>query len=305
MSDILSPIDEPPVIHSLFDQNKAVGHDGHTQPLLSVQVTELQDGVFVGYSSNHVVVDGASFFHFLNTWSKIHRAANQEEQIRMSHPHPIYHRWVPEGYSFPIWLPFTHPDEFVTRYETPKLRERIFHFSSNSAAMLKAKANEESSTHEISSLQVVTALIWRSIVCANRLSHDQVTNCKLPINNRHRLDPPLPQAYFGSSINIIKASTTVGELLQHNLGWAALLVHQSVANHTDKNVHDFLEEWTQSPFVYHHRTSFDPNSVIIASSPRFDAYGNEFGLGKAAAFLCGPANKFVGKVMVFPGHEGR
>jgi len=40
----------------------------------------------------------------------------------------------------------------------------------------------------------------------------------LSINNRHRLDPPLPQNYFGNSINVIKATTTAGELLEHNLG---------------------------------------------------------------------------------------
>ncbi|MCI27015.1 putative acetyltransferase, partial [Trifolium medium] len=47
VSDILTPIDVPLVVKSLFDLDKAINHDGHTMPLLSIQVTELVDGVFV------------------------------------------------------------------------------------------------------------------------------------------------------------------------------------------------------------------------------------------------------------------
>ncbi|KAJ0795374.1 putative transferase [Helianthus annuus] len=43
----------------------------------------------------------------------------------------------------------------------------------------------------------------------------------------------------------------------------------------------------------------------MGSSPRFDMYGNKFGLGKALAFLSGYANKFDGKVTLYPGREGR
>ncbi|KAJ0794936.1 putative transferase [Helianthus annuus] len=47
------------------------------------------------------------------------------------------------------------------------------------------------------------------------------------------------------------------------------------------------------------------NSVYMGSSPRFDMYGNEFGLGKALAVLSGYGNKFEGKVTSYPGREGR
>ena len=51
ISDILSPVDVPLVVQSLFDHHKAVNHDGHTMLLLSIQVTELVDGVFLGCGS--------------------------------------------------------------------------------------------------------------------------------------------------------------------------------------------------------------------------------------------------------------
>ncbi|KAJ8435955.1 hypothetical protein Cgig2_023331 [Carnegiea gigantea] len=48
MSDILSPTEVPLVIQSLFDHHGAINYNAHTRPLLSVQVTELLDGIFIG-----------------------------------------------------------------------------------------------------------------------------------------------------------------------------------------------------------------------------------------------------------------
>lgn len=48
-----------------------VNFDSHTKPILSIQVTELQDGFFIGFTMNHSVVDGTSFIHFITTLSEI------------------------------------------------------------------------------------------------------------------------------------------------------------------------------------------------------------------------------------------
>ena len=94
------------------------------------------------------------------------------------------------------------------------------------------------------------------------------------------------------------------QLLDHNLGWAADLLHQSVANQSNEVVREFVSGWMQNPCVYQLEKLFDSNSVMMGSSPRFDMYGNEFGFGKAVALHSGYANKFVGKVTAYPGYEG-
>lgn len=301
ISDILFPTDVPPVVQSFFDHDRAINHDGHIRPLLSVQVTELVDGVFIGCSMNHAIVDGTSYWHFWKIWSEIHRANGKQPPVSRL---PIHERWFPNGYGPNIPLPFTSPTEFVSRYEADQLRERIFHFSPESIATLKAKANKESNTNNISSFQSLSAFVWRAIVRANCLSDDQVTGCRLATNNRHRLDPPLLPEYVGNCATALVATTTAGELLENNLGWAASLLHQTVANHNDKIVRNFINGWLQSPFVYQLNKLIDPYSVMMGSSPRFDMYGNEFGLGKAIAVRSGYANKYVGKVTAYPGHEG-
>lgn len=301
VSDIVSPIHVPSVVQSFFDHDKVVNHDAHTSSLslLSIQVTELVDGVFIGCSANHCMMDGTSFWHFLNAWSEIFNV----KSTPISRP-PILKRWFPEGHGPVISLPFTHHDQFITRFEAPVLSERIFHFSAESIAKLKAKANRECNRNTISSFQALSALVWRSVTQARGLAHEQTTVCGLAINNRSRLVPPLSDDYFGNSIQVVYGTATAGELLEHNLGWAARLLHEAVVSHTDRAVHGWLESWLQSPTVYHLDQFFNPNNVMIGSSPRFNKYGNEFGLGKALTLRSGRAHKFDGTVSSYPGREG-
>ncbi|WJX41386.1 hypothetical protein P8452_28746 [Trifolium repens] len=265
ISDILAPVDVPPVVESFFDLNKATNHDGHTIPLLSIQVTELVDGVFVGCSMNHCIGD--------------------------------------EDYGPPTNLPFKHHQEFISEYKSPILRDRFFHFTKDYIAKLKSKANNEFNTTKISSFQALSAHVWRCVTRARQLTNNQKTSCKLAINNRSRMEPPLPKEYFGNAIDVVSVETTVEELLKNNLGWAAMKVNEIVVNHDDKEVRKMLKKWLESPIVYQLGCHFDPHSITVSGSPRFNMYGNEFGMGKAIAVLSGYANKFDGNVSSYQGYE--
>lgn len=82
------------------------------------------------------------------------------------------------------------------------------------------------------------------------------------------------------------------------------MLHVAVAEHTAEKINNWHREWLQSPNVYNIGRLFDPYSVMMGSSPRFNKYGNEFGLGKAVALRSGYAHKFDGKVSAYPGREG-
>ncbi|XP_027368287.1 uncharacterized acetyltransferase At3g50280-like [Abrus precatorius] len=305
ISDILSPVDVPPIVQSLFDHQKALNHDGHTIPLLSVQVTELVDGVFIGCSMNHAVADGPSFWNFMNTWSEIFKAQAQghEYDIPISHQ-PVLKRWFPEGCDPLINLPFKHHQEFIRREEPLLVRERIFHFSAESIAKLKAKANAESNTSTISSFQSLSALIWRSITRARRIPHDKTTSFNLAITNRTRMEPPLSPEYFGNAFHGVGVGATAGELLENNLGWAAWKLHLAVANYNNTVVQQHLKQWLQRPMIYQLSWSVYTSSVTMGGSTRFNAYEIEFGIGKVVAVRNGHAIKFDGHVLAYPGREG-
>ncbi|EOY14406.1 hypothetical protein QQP08_022794 [Theobroma cacao] len=139
------------------------------------------DVVFIGCSVNHATGDGTTFWHFFNILSELFKAQGRNAQI--SRP-PVLKRWFPEGHGPLINLPFTQPDEFISRFEAPQDLERIFHFSAESIAKLKARANSEYNTGKISSFQSLSALVWRSIKKAGRFPHEQVVLRKLAINKR-------------------------------------------------------------------------------------------------------------------------
>ncbi|XP_023760417.1 uncharacterized acetyltransferase At3g50280 [Lactuca sativa] len=302
ISDILQPADVPVVVRSFFDLNNAISHDGHTLPLLSIQVTELVDGIFIGGSINHMVADGTSFWHFMGAWSEIFKSKEQS-RCSISRP-PVLKRWILDGSDPIINLPYTHHDQFIDRLEVPPFIERFFHFSSASVSKLKAKANSEYNTTKISSLQAVIALLWRSVTRIRRLPDDSQTSCRLMISNRRRLNPPLSDDYFGNPISMVRGTATVGELMANGLGWAAFRLHEAVINYTDTSVKESVKSWIENPFIIKLSKMIDRNFIHVGSSPRFDMYGCEFGLGKAVAARSGWLNKGDGKITMYPGREG-
>nr|XP_043620060.1 uncharacterized acetyltransferase At3g50280-like [Erigeron canadensis] len=301
ISDVLNPIEVPTIVRSFFDLNNAISHDGHTLPLLSVQVTELADGIFIGGSVNHVIADATSFWHFMNSWNEIFKSGAISR-------YPVFEKRS----SDPICiLPYAYRDQFIERYEPPQLllKERFFHFTCASVARLKKRANAEcNGTQKISSLQAVSALLWRCITRVRRLPEDSETECVLAVCNRRRINPPLSDGYFGSPVVTIKGTTKVKELLMaaNGLGYAALKLNEAITNQDDAAVQKWVESWFGNPVVYKLSARLSPltNVVVISGSPRFDMYGCEFGLGKAIAARSGFANKANGRMAMYPGREG-
>ncbi|KAF3319708.1 hypothetical protein FCM35_KLT21772 [Carex littledalei] len=80
---------------------------------------------------------------FFNGWAEIARCKAGGMEVVLSQ-FPVHDKWFIGGYGEPpIKLPFTSPAEFVVRSSPPPLRERMFHFSSETLAKLKARANQE------------------------------------------------------------------------------------------------------------------------------------------------------------------
>ncbi|KAL2928368.1 hypothetical protein RDABS01_034007 [Bienertia sinuspersici] len=129
------------------------------------------------------------------------------------------------------------------------------------------------------------------------------------MNVRSRFDPltSQPNDYFGNFIGLANGNCRVGELLSHNLGWAAINLRQAIMEQDQKSILEFYKAWAESPMVVKPGAKEDlhgSNKVIIGGSARFDMYGPEFGLGRAVAARMGFGNKEDGKVTANPGCEG-
>ncbi|TVU30655.1 hypothetical protein EJB05_22286, partial [Eragrostis curvula] len=306
------------VVSSFFQLNEVLGADAAVEepplPVLSAQVTELADGVFVGVSLNHSVGDGTAFWQFFNTWSEIHRRRgigddDHLQEAKLTTPAPAAPwRWFLESSPVPIPLPFRKLQHVVRRFDRPTVQECFFTFSAASVTKLKARANAEiagTATSTISSLQAVLAHLWRAVCRARRLEPEQATSYSILVGCRGRVRGVPAAGYIGNAVMFAGTEpTTAGEVEAKGLGWTAWLLNRAVASFDEARVRESLERWARAPdFAYAGSLSSRGTALLTGSSPRFDVFGNDFGWGKPVAVRSGPGNKLDGKATMFEGPE--
>lgn len=301
ISDILKPIYTPRIVHHFFPLNRVRNYEGTRKPLLGVQVTELRDGIFIGCTINHVVGDGTSFWHFFNSWSEISRGSTQ-----LSKP-PELERWFLDGINRPIRIRLANAtkekEKFQGYLNSQLQQERVFHFSRDKIAELKAKANKTVCSDKISSLQATLTHLWRAIVRNQGIGPQEEVLYRLLIGIRPRMRPPLDQNYFGNAVQDGTVSLRAGELLApEGLGKAALEMNRMVGLHTEEKIVGHLRSWVKNPRLLT-EDGMAGNALVTSSSPWFDVYGNDFGWGKPVAVRSGAGNKKYGKITVFAGAE--
>ncbi|KFK34281.1 hypothetical protein AALP_AA5G124900 [Arabis alpina] len=263
----------------------------------------MKDGVFMGFCYNHLVADGVSMWSFLHTWSKICSSGLQD------HKPLVLKRWFLDGIDYPIHIPVSEPERppqpSSELSSVPITKDRVFHFTKKNISDLKAKANNEdgSSDLKISSLQVVSAHMWRSIIRYSGLSRGVETFCKVAVDLRQRLNPPFEKECFGNMAYLSPAIATVEELLDRGLGWTALQISKLVSSQTNENCKRFAEDWVRN--VRNLKSGVESkmagDTIVVSSSPRFKVYDNDFGWGKPIAVRAGPGNSISSKLVLFPG----
>ncbi|XP_057805160.1 uncharacterized acetyltransferase At3g50280-like [Salvia miltiorrhiza] len=297
VADILEPKWIPEIVASFFPHNGLSNWDVVSKPVLVAQVTELVDGVFIGCTANHAVIDGVSFWHFFNSWSEISRGSDTISKT------PVFKPWFPSNVpddKRPLRLPWLEQDPPLSSVPPPRL-ERVFHFSKQTLSKLKARANSEAATDKISSLQALSAHLWRSISrCRySGMSLDDGREAPFGIIVGLRTRIPLPEGYFGNALVSAKMTMSAAELVQKGVGHAAVRINELVAQHTKEKVIKVIEDWVVSPTLLR-RGNY---AFVMASSPRHNVYGNDFGWGKPIAVRSGPATKIDGKMTLFPAAE--
>ncbi|KAI4299444.1 hypothetical protein L6164_032905 [Bauhinia variegata] len=329
--------DVPDYFKEFFTFDRKVSYTGHFSPILAVQVTELSDGVFIGCSVNHAVIDGTSFWNFFNTFAEV---CGEAKKISNA---PDFHRDCVLVSEAVLRLPEGGPQ--VTFNADKPYRERIFTFSREALRKLKARTNNRkwtpnddinaveimgkqsndpyekendkvsailgslfkrpqvTETVEISSFQSLCALLWRAVTRARKLSSSKTTTFRMAVNCRHRLEPKLDPYYFGNAIQSVPTFASAGDVLTRDLHWCAKQLNKSVKAHSNATVRRFVEDWESNPRCFPLGNA-DGASITMGSSPRFPMYDNDFGWGRPLLVRSGRANKFDGKISAFPGREG-
>ncbi|KAL5073160.1 hypothetical protein RYX36_012144 [Vicia faba] len=307
--DILEPIYVPSIVSLFFPFIGVSNYEGTSQPLLAIQVTELVDGIFIGCTVNHVVVDGDSLWHFINSWAEISRNSCHRQLSKL----PMLERWFPNDIQHSIQFSFTmeaqkiHSDgsSFSPSDDDEELNisERIFHFKKEKILQLKSKVNTHiDSTIKISSLQALVTHVWCSFVRSKQFDpHEEVHN-RFAIGVGPRLHPPLPKGYFGNTIITCMVTMKAGELLKEGgVCDGAWEMNKLIASYSNEKIKNHYESWLKNPNLIRFNDIANNNFLLISSSPHFDVYDNDFGWGKPVAVRS--SNKVNGLVSVFVGVE--
>ncbi|KAL1541627.1 hypothetical protein AAHA92_25826 [Salvia divinorum] len=290
VSDLIGPNYIPDIVYSFFPLDRVTNFEAISEPLLAVQVTELADGLFLGCAANHAVVDGTSFWHFINSWSEISRGLDTISKT------PVFERS-----NKPVKVSGDDNHLPPSMMQTPPLLKKVFHFGKESLAKLKDKANSSGGTDKISSYQALAALLWRATTrCQKSINiHTHVSSQEvdfiLLVGARSRIG--LDEGYFGNAIYTVGTSTTRRELLQNGIGYAALKINELVKQQTREAAIEDFEDSENRAFMRKWPSFF------IIGSPRHDVYGNDFGWGKPVGVRCGRGRDTDGKITIFPAAE--
>ncbi|CAL0328599.1 unnamed protein product [Lupinus luteus] len=290
------------ILKELIPYSGVLNLEGMHRPLLAIQLTKLKDGLAMGCAFNHAVLDGTSTWQFMSSWAEIcsgspstsaspfldrTKARNTRVKLDLSLPEP---KGQPNGDAKP----------------EPILREKIFKFSESTIDKIKLTVNQNSlldGSKPFSTFQALSTHIWHHVTHARNLNPEDYTVFTVFVDCRKRVNPPMPETYFGNLIQAIFTVTAAGLLLAQPQQFGASLIQKAIVAHDAKAIDERNKEWESSPKIFQFKDA-GVNCVAVGSSPRFKVYDIDFGWGKPENVRSGTNNKFDGMIYLYPGKDG-
>ncbi|KAI4351555.1 hypothetical protein L6164_005912 [Bauhinia variegata] len=259
----------------------------------------------MGCAFNHAVLDGTSTWHFMISWSEICRGAPSTSVLPFLERTKARNTRVKLDLSLPS-DPLAASNGDVTPDPPAPLREKIFRFSESAIDKIKSTVNENppsDGSKPFSTFQALSTHIWRHVTHARNLKPEDYTVFTVFVGCRKRVDPPMPEAYFGNLIQAIFTVTAAGLLSAHPPQFGSSLIQKAIEAHNAKAIDERNKEWESAPKIFQYKDA-GMNCVAVGSSPRFKVYDVDFGWGKPENVRSGSNNKFDGMVYLYPGRSG-
>ncbi|EFJ38141.1 BAHD family acyltransferase, clade IV [Selaginella moellendorffii] len=310
----LMPFNPCPLLFQLVPATKSV------EELLLVQVTSFKcGGIVLGVAWHHRLADGQAFFSFMDNWSRLTRGAplacspfrDRSALNAGETAQPLQDDYL---LLSPPQAPAPAPDPGAAK--TPPLAARKFHFSMDLLQRIKRRAGGDSSTDEpassttrgVTTFESLTAHLWRCITKARGITGDTKTQIMIPMNGRSRLEPAIPESYFGNATFMPSSGTEAGELTSRPLCYAAQLVHGAIIKADSSYLRSALELMElQNRMMKDEEVaevvvppSMSPH-VVVTSWVRFPLYDVDFGWG-TPLYVGNVLDLYEGIMILLPSH---
>lgn len=276
-----------PLVPKLGQTSKV--SDYITIPLFSVQVTLFPNtGIAIGLTNHHCLCDATTRFNFLKTWTSI--AKHCTDDISLANGDlPVYERVIkyPEDLD-EIYLNQPGIEVIDDGYqlphlvgETDKVRATLVLTQTHVNRLKKWLHTQLPTVEYVSSFSVACAFVWSCIAKARAAEEkseddDGLERFICAVDWRSRMDPPLPQNYFGNCVGPCFSAPVKTSLLASNKGFlTAAQVFGKALSETLKNKDVINDAYTWLERVY------DPVPTIgVSGSPKVKIYEVDFGWGK-------------------------
>ncbi|XP_065850160.1 shikimate O-hydroxycinnamoyltransferase-like [Euphorbia lathyris] len=256
--------------------------DISSYPLFSVQLTRFGCGsVCIGVSVHHIVVDGISAIHFINSWSDIARG------IPITNP-PFIDRTLldarvpptPTYHHIEYDPPPTMMNTSSQTHDSKPISTKMFKITRDQLTTLKSKIN---SGIKYSTYEILTAHIWHCVCKARELCNDQAVKLFIPTDGRFRFDPPLPAGYFGNVQFTTTVLSSANEIESSQLDQIVEKIHKSLKKKDDgylRSALDYLKKQPDLTVVRRGPHTFKCPNMDIVSWTSLPLYDADFGWGK-------------------------
>ncbi|KMT16211.1 hypothetical protein BVRB_3g053700 [Beta vulgaris subsp. vulgaris] len=291
------------LMKDLVPYNGVLNLEGLQCPLLAIQLTKLRDGLAIGCAFNHAVLDGSATWHFMSSWAEICNGAQSISTL------PFLDRTKARSTRVSVNLPHAPPQLDLT--SAPNLREKLFRFSETAIENIKAAHNTTPPSNgttaatnpPYSTFQSLSSHLWRSVTAARGLKPEDPTVFTIFADCRKRVDPPMPDSYFGNLIQAIFAGTSAGILLGNSPEFTAGMIKAAIGAHDAAAIEKRNKDWEDKPIIFQYKDA-GMNCVAVGSSPRFKVYDVDFGFGTPERVRSGSNNRFDGMIYLYPEKGG-
>ncbi|KAK3040314.1 hypothetical protein RJ639_029368 [Escallonia herrerae] len=282
--------------HPLVPQLPPAGRasDCIIAPVLAIQVTVFPNkGICVGMTNDHAACDASGILGFLRAWSSITQLGDDAAYVA-SGAVPLCDRTVikdTKGIGASVWSE-------IGKMKYQQLPLPSLPSDQIRATFLFTRANIQGlknlvlpSTKRVSSFVVACAYLWTCLAKETAASstgeelrdENEVEHFSFPVDCRARLEPPLPEAYFGNCLVPCFSTAKVAQILgEDGFTTAVETIGEALKKRLDNGEEGLFKgaERGLAEFV----EKIGQRIIGLAGSPKFDFYGIDFGWGKTKKY---------------------
>ncbi|OAY69730.1 Shikimate O-hydroxycinnamoyltransferase [Ananas comosus] len=259
-----------------------------------IQVTYFKcGGVALGVGVQHHAADGFSALRVINSWADLTRGA------------PITFRPYIDRTLLRARDPPTPKFPHIEYQPPPSMPQAVVPSPAEPPKTPPAAVD----IFKLPRYTLLAAHVWRCACLARGLPADQLTKMYIATDGRQRLQPPLPEGYFGNVIFTATPIAAAGDVIgtdESKLATAAQRIHAALARMDDEYVRsalDYLELQPDLSALVRGAHTFRCPNIGLTSWVRLPIHDADFGWGRPV--FMGPGGiPYEGLAFVLPSANG-